>query len=68
MLRDVTIVGILGASAGLDRTIEVFSSGRVKVDPLVAATVGLEEVANVLAGRGRRTNTGAPKVHVDPRR
>ena len=68
VLRDVTIVGILGASAGLDRTIEVFSSGRIKVDPLVAATVGLEEVANVLAGRGRRTNTGAPKVHVDPRR
>ncbi|GII22662.1 alcohol dehydrogenase [Planosporangium mesophilum] len=64
-LRDVTAVGILGASPALRATIELYASGGVDPEPLVAATVGLDEVAGVLAGR--RPAGPRPKVHVDPR-
>ena len=66
-LKDVTAVGILGASAGLDGTIEAFASGAVDPRPLVAATVGLESTGAVLSG-WRPTDAGAgPKIHIDPR-
>lgn len=68
VLNDVTAVGILSASPGLRGAIEHYASGRVDPRPLVAATVGLDEVADVLAG-GRPAGAGAgPKIHVDPRR
>jgi threonine dehydrogenase-like Zn-dependent dehydrogenase len=67
VLKDVTAVGILSASPGLTRTIELYSAGVVDPLPLVAATVPLGEVGRVLAGR-RPANAGpGPKVHVDPR-
>jgi 2-desacetyl-2-hydroxyethyl bacteriochlorophyllide A dehydrogenase len=66
VLRDVTAVGILSASPALRATIELYASGAVDPEPLVAATVGLDEVAGVLAGR--RPPGPRPKVHVDPRR
>jgi threonine dehydrogenase-like Zn-dependent dehydrogenase len=67
VLKDVTAVGILSASPGLAGAIEQYASGAVDPRPLVAATVGLAEVATVLAG-GRPEGSGAgPKVHVDPR-
>lgn len=67
-LKDVTAVGVLSASPGLAGTIELFASGAVDPRPLVAATVGLDGVAAVLAGE-RPPGAGAgPKVHVDPRR
>jgi threonine dehydrogenase-like Zn-dependent dehydrogenase len=65
VLKDVTAVGILGASAGLPGTIEAYASGAVDPRPLVAATVGLDEVAAVLAGH-RPPGTG-PKIHVNPK-
>ena len=66
-LKDVTAVGILGASAGLAPTIRAYASGSVDPRPLVAATVGLHQVHDVLAGaRPPRAGPG-PKVHVDPR-
>ena len=66
-LKDVTAVGILGGSAGLDGTIEHYAAGSVDPRPLVAATVGLERVGDVLAG-WRPPNAGpGPKVHIDPR-
>lgn len=66
-LKDVTAVGVLSASPGLDATIEAYASGAVDPRPLVAATVGLDQVGAVLAGR-RPTDAGpGPKVHVDPR-
>ena len=66
-LKDVTAVGILGASAGLAGTVESFASGSVDPRPLVAATVGLHQVHDVLAG-WRPENAGpGPKLHVDPR-
>jgi len=67
-LKDVTAVGILGASAGLACTIEQYASGAVDPRPLVAATVGLEDVGRVLAGRRPEDAGHGPKIHVDPRR
>lgn len=68
VLKDVTVRGVLSASGGLRGAVELFADGRVDPRPLVAATVGLEEVADVLAGT-RPTGSGpGPKVHVDPRR
>ena len=54
LLKDVTAVGILSASAGLAGTIEQYAAGAVDPRPLVAATVGLDRVGDVLAG-WRRT-------------
>ena len=66
-LKDLTVVGVLGASAGLAPVIELFASGAVDPRPLLAATVGLDDVPFVLAG-GRRDEWGAgPKIHIDPR-
>jgi 2-desacetyl-2-hydroxyethyl bacteriochlorophyllide A dehydrogenase len=67
VLRDVTVVGILAASAGLDEAIRRLSEGAVPVERLIAATVGLYEVADVLAGRVA-SPSGAPKFLVDPSR
>ena len=64
LLNDVTAVGILSASPGLDATIAAYASGAVDPRPLVAATVGLEQVGAVLAGQ--RPEGGGPKIHVDP--
>ena len=67
VLGDVTAVGVLSGSPGLAPTIRAYASGAVDPRPLVAATVGLDEVGMVLAG-GRPAGAGAgPKVHVDPR-
>ncbi len=68
VLKDVTVVGILSASPGLAGAIARYASSAVDPRPLVAATVGLEQVGEVLAGR-RPAGAGAgPKIHVDPRR
>ncbi|WP_405595612.1 zinc-binding dehydrogenase [Streptomyces sp. NBC_01092] len=67
VLKDVTAVGVLSASPGLDATIRAYASGAVDPRPLVAATVSLDEVGQVLAG-GRPEGAGpGPKIHVDPR-
>jgi threonine dehydrogenase-like Zn-dependent dehydrogenase len=67
-LKDVTVVGVLSASGGLAGTVELYASGAVDPRPLIAATVGLDEVAAVLAGEHRPEWGNAPKIHVDPRR
>jgi threonine dehydrogenase-like Zn-dependent dehydrogenase len=66
-LKDVTAVGILSASSGLADTVRIYASGTVDPRPLVAATVGLDDVAGVLAGRMPADAGPGPKVHVDPR-
>ncbi|MGO4145705.1 zinc-binding dehydrogenase [Paenarthrobacter sp. YAF11_1] len=66
-LKDVTAVGILSASPGLAGTIDLYASGTVDPRPLVAATVGLDEVGYVLAGQRPAGAGMGPKVHVDPR-
>jgi threonine dehydrogenase-like Zn-dependent dehydrogenase len=67
VLKDVTAVGILGASAGLAGTIEQYAAGAVDPRPLVAATVGLGETGDVLAGWRPPGAGPGPKIHVDPR-
>jgi threonine dehydrogenase-like Zn-dependent dehydrogenase len=66
VLKDVIAVGVLSASPALDATIEAFASGAVDPRPLVAATVGLDEVGAVLAGRRPPGAGPGPKIHVDP--
>jgi threonine dehydrogenase-like Zn-dependent dehydrogenase len=67
VLKDVTAVGILSASPALAGTIERYADGRVDPRPLVAATVGLGDVARALAGCRPPGSGPGPKVHVDPR-
>ncbi|MGN6743114.1 MAG: zinc-binding dehydrogenase, partial [Amnibacterium sp.] len=63
LLKDVTAVGVLSGSGALAGTVEAYASGAVDPRPLVAATVGLEGIAGVLAGK-RPAGAGAgPKVH-----
>ncbi|WP_028645529.1 zinc-dependent alcohol dehydrogenase [Nocardioides sp. URHA0020] len=67
VMNDVTVTGILSASPGLAGAIELYAAGEVDPRPLIAATVGLDEVGAVLAGT-RPAGAGAgPKIHVDPR-
>jgi threonine dehydrogenase-like Zn-dependent dehydrogenase len=63
VLKDIAAVGILSASGGLAGAIELYASGAVDPRPLVDATLGLDDVADVLA---RRRSHAAPKIHVNP--
>ena len=65
-LKDVTAVGILSASPGIDATIASYAGGAVDPRPLVAVTVGLDQVGAVLAGERPAGAEPGPKVHVDP--
>ncbi|WP_330293009.1 zinc-dependent alcohol dehydrogenase [Streptomyces sp. NBC_00576] len=67
VLKDVTAVGVLSASPGLDATIRAYAEGSVDPRPLVAATVGLDQVGAVLAGERPAGAGPGPKFHVDPR-
>ncbi|GAA2857011.1 alcohol dehydrogenase catalytic domain-containing protein [Streptosporangium fragile] len=67
-LKDVTAVGVLGGSAGLDGAIAAYADGSVDARPLVAATVGLAGTADVLAGHRPADAGPGPKIHIDPRR
>ena len=67
VLHDVTIVGILSASPGLQEAIDYLASGAVNPEPLVSEVIGLHDVADRLEGnRGIDAKPG-PKIHVDPR-
>ena len=66
-LKDVTAVGILGAAQAITRTIERYAAGEVDPRHLVAATVSLEQTADVLAGWRPDGASGGPKIHIDPR-
>jgi threonine dehydrogenase-like Zn-dependent dehydrogenase len=61
--KDVTAVGILSGSPGLDGAIEAYAGGAVDPRPLVAATVALEDLADVLAGKRPTSAGGGPKIH-----
>jgi hypothetical protein len=71
VLKDVTAVGVLSASPGLDDAIAAYASGSVDPRPLVAATVALDDVAAVLGGDRPRAATDGPKflvaVRANPR-
>jgi threonine dehydrogenase-like Zn-dependent dehydrogenase len=63
-LKDVTAVGVLSASGGLQEAIDAYAAGAVDPRPLVAATVALDGVAAVLAGERPPDAGDGPKVHV----
>ncbi len=67
VLKDVTAVGILSASPGLDATSAAYAAGEIAPRPLVAATVGLAQVGAVLAGERPDGAGPGPKFHIDPR-
>jgi threonine dehydrogenase-like Zn-dependent dehydrogenase len=66
LLKDVTAVGVLSGSPALPGAVEAYAEGSVDPRPLVAATVGLGEVGDVLAGRRPVGSGPGPKIHVDP--
>ena len=66
VLKDVTAVGILSASPGLSGAIDLYASGRVRPHPLVAATVPLDAVGDVLAGWRPADAGPGPKIHIVP--
>jgi threonine dehydrogenase-like Zn-dependent dehydrogenase len=68
VLGDITAVGVLSASPGLEETIALYASGAVDPRPIVAATVGLDVVGDVLRGRRPAGAGPGPKIAVDPRR
>lgn len=63
-LADVTAVGILSASPGLEGTIRAYAHQRVDPRPLVAATVELDDLPAVLAGERPAGSGPGPKFHV----
>lgn len=68
VFNDVTAIGQLSGSPAMGDTVAAFADGSVDPRPLIAATIGLDELADVLAG-GRPANAGpGPKIHIDPRR
>src|SRR5581483_10417797 len=68
VLGDITAVGVLSASPGLEETIALYASAAVDPRPIVAATVGLDAVGDLLGGVRPAGAGPAPKIHVDPRR
>ncbi|MET1006757.1 MAG: hypothetical protein ABWX96_14500, partial [Propionibacteriaceae bacterium] len=66
-LKDVLAVGVLSASPGLDATIRAYANGSVDPRPLIAATVILDQVHDVLGGERPQGAGPGPKIHVDPR-
>lgn len=65
---EVSVVGILGGSSGTAAAVEAFASGAADPRPLVAETIGLDDLDDELAGRRRREPGRPPKTHVDPAR
>jgi 2-desacetyl-2-hydroxyethyl bacteriochlorophyllide A dehydrogenase len=65
VLNDLTVVGILGASAGLATAIAHYADGRVVPGALAEVVVGLDQAVAALSGR----IDPAPgvKIHIDPR-
>jgi 2-desacetyl-2-hydroxyethyl bacteriochlorophyllide A dehydrogenase len=65
VLNDLTVVGILGASAGLATAIAHYADGRVVPGDLAHVVVGLDRAVDALSGR----IDPAPgvKIHIDPR-
>jgi threonine dehydrogenase-like Zn-dependent dehydrogenase len=67
-MKDVTAVGVLSGSPGLAGAIDLYASGAVDPRPLIATTLALEDVDEVLRGRWPDAAGPGPKIHVDPRR
>jgi hypothetical protein len=67
VLKDVTAVGVLSGSGGQQGVVGLLATGALDPRPLVAATVPLEGLADVLHGRRPAGAGPGPKIQVDPR-
>ncbi|WP_375430446.1 zinc-binding dehydrogenase [uncultured Friedmanniella sp.] len=65
---DLTVSGLLGASAGLEGVIAWYAAGEVVPDDLVAAVVGLSQVPALFRGERPAQAGSGPKIHVQPSR
>jgi threonine dehydrogenase-like Zn-dependent dehydrogenase len=65
--KELAAFGVLGASQGLEPTIEAYRSGFVDPHPLIAAVIGLDDVAAALDGWRPPGAGPGPKVLVNPR-
>jgi 2-desacetyl-2-hydroxyethyl bacteriochlorophyllide A dehydrogenase len=63
VLREITIVGLLAASLGLEQAISALARRSVRPEPLIGRVVGLDDLAAVLRDP---PPSGAPKIHVTP--
>jgi threonine dehydrogenase-like Zn-dependent dehydrogenase len=63
-LKDVTAVGVLSGSPGLQAAIASYARGEVDPAPLVAATIALDDLAPVLGGQLPAGAGPGPKVHI----
>jgi len=68
VFRDITVVGILSASPGLQQSIDYMAAGKVHLEKLVGATIGLSEVLDAFNGKRPATAGPGPKILVDPSR
>lgn len=66
VLDDITVIGVLGGSACIDKAIDLLAGSNVDVEPMIAATVGLDDVAALLQAGCRLEGNFAPKIHVQP--
>ncbi|HEY5229483.1 MAG TPA: alcohol dehydrogenase catalytic domain-containing protein [Galbitalea sp.] len=67
VFKDVTAVAILSGSPAIASAVEQYASGAVDPRPLVAATIGLDDVPALLAGNRPAGAGPGPKMHIDPR-
>ena len=67
VVNDLTVQGHLSGSPAMAATITSYADGSVDPTPLVAATVGLDRAADVIAGWRPADAGPGPKMHIDPR-
>jgi threonine dehydrogenase-like Zn-dependent dehydrogenase len=67
VFNDLSVIGILSGSPGMQTTIDAFASGDVDPHPLVAATYGMDRAAEILSGARPAGSGPGPKFLIDPR-
>jgi 2-desacetyl-2-hydroxyethyl bacteriochlorophyllide A dehydrogenase len=67
VFNDLSVVGILSGSPGMQTTIDAFASGEVDPHPLIAATYGMDRAAEILSGARPPGSGPGPKFLIDPR-
>lgn len=66
-LNDLRVTGVLSGSGALEGAISAYASGAVDPRPLIAATIGLDEVGQVLKGQRPLHSRMGPKTLIDPK-
>ncbi len=66
IFNDLSVIGILSGSPGMQTTIDAFASGEVDPHPLIAATYGMDRAAEILSGVRPDGSGPGPKFLIDP--